>query len=301
MTEIFFRPMNRRSFIQTGLAAFGTLVTINTGCSPGLMKNDEKETRLALLADTHIDEDVENNYRGFYPYRNLEKVVPDIISYSPDGVLIAGDLARLTGQLGDYANLRKLLNPVAEKYPVFMALGNHDNRENFLKVFDETPGDKPDLKGKHVTIVKKASVRVIILDSLLYVNKVPGLLGKAQRQWLQDYLKESDETPTILCFHHSLSDGDGDLLDVPRLFRMIAPIRKVKAILYGHSHVYGFSEFEGIHLINLPAMGYNFSDSEPVGWVEARLRSRGGDFVLHAVAGNQDQDRSVTKLAWRKG
>ena len=26
--------------------------------------------------------------------------------------------------------------------------------------------------------------------------------------------------------------------DVPRLFDMIEPIRKVKAILYGHSHVY---------------------------------------------------------------
>jgi Icc protein len=301
MTEIFYKSMNRRSFIQTGLAAFGTLVTLNAGCSPGLMKNDEKETRLALLADTHIPEDVQNNYRGFYPYRNLQKVVPDLVSNSPDGVFIAGDLARLTGQSGDYANLRKLLNPVAEKTPVFMALGNHDNRENFLKVFDETPGDKPDLKGKHVVVVKKASVRLIMLDSLLYTNKVPGLLGKAQRQWLEDYLKECDETPTILCFHHTLSDGDDALLDVPRLFSMIAPIRKVKAIVYGHSHAYGFSEFEGIHLINLPAVGYNFNDSEPVGWVEARLGRRGGDFVLHAIAGNQDRDGSVMKLAWRKG
>jgi len=293
--------MNRRSFIQTGLAAFGTLVTLNAGCSPGLMESDEKQTRLALLADTHIPEDVENNYRGFYPYRNLEKVVPELVSNSPDGVLIAGDLARLTGQPGDYANLRKLLDPVAEETPVFMALGNHDDRQNFLKVFDDTPGDKPDLKGKHVTIVKKVSTRVIMLDSLLYTNKVPGLLGKAQRQWLEDYLKECDETPTILCFHHTLSDNDGDLLDVPRLFSMIAPIRKVKAIVYGHSHVYGFSEFEGIHLINLPAVGYNFNDSDAVGWVEARLGSRGGDFVLHAVGGNLDSDGSVTKLAWRKG
>jgi 3',5'-cyclic AMP phosphodiesterase CpdA len=301
MAEIFFRSMNRRRFIQTGLAAFGTLVTLNSGCGTDLMKKDEKQTNLALLADTHIPEDVENNYRGFYPYQNLEKVVPEIIAASPNGVFIAGDLARLTGESGDYANLKKLLNPVAEKTPVFMALGNHDNRENFLKVFDETPGEKPAVKGKHVTIVEKAPARLIMLDSLFYVNKVPGLLGKAQRQWLENYLKESDETPTILCFHHTLSDGDGDLLDVPRLFSMIAPIRKVKAIVYGHSHVYAYSEFEGIHLINLPAVGYNFNDSDPVGWVEARLTSRGGDFVLHAVGGNQDQDDSVTRLTWRKG
>jgi Icc protein len=301
MAEVFFRSMNRRRFIQTGLAAFGTLVTLNSSCRTGLIKTDEKQINLALLADTHIPADIENNYRGFYPYRNLQKVVPEIISTSPDGVLIAGDLARLTGESGDYANLKKLLSPVAEITPVFMALGNHDNRENFLKVFDETPGEKPDIKGKHITIVEKAPIRLIMLDSLLYVNKVPGLLGKAQRQWLKNYLIECDEKPTILCFHHTLSDGDGDLLDVPRLFSTILPVRKVKAIVYGHSHVYGYSEFEGIHLINLPAMGYNFSDSDAVGWVEAHIGSRGGDFVLHAVAGNQDQDGSVTKLTWRKG
>ena len=301
MADVFFRSMNRRSFIQTSLAAFGTLVTLNSGCGTGLMKKDEKQINLALLADTHIPEDVENNYRGFYPYRNLEKTIPDIISASPDGVFIAGDLARLTGESGDYDNLKKLLSPVAEKTPIFMALGNHDNRENFLKVFDETPGEKPAVKGKYVTVVEKAPIRIIMLDSLLYVNKVPGLLGKAQRQWLENYLKECDDTPTILCFHHTLSDGDGDLLDVLRLFNMIAPINKVKAIVYGHSHVYGYSEFEGIHLINLPAVGYNFNDSDPAGWVEARLTSRGGDFVLHAVGGNQDQDGSVTSLTWRKG
>jgi 3',5'-cyclic AMP phosphodiesterase CpdA len=301
MAEIFYNSMDRRSFIKTGLAAFGTLVTLNSGCSTSLIKPDEQPTKLALLADTHIPEDVENNYRGFYPYRNLQKTVPEIISASTDGVFIAGDLARLTGKPGDYANLKKLLSPVAEETPVIMALGNHDNRENFLKVFGQTPGDKPAIKSKHVTVVKKASMRMIMLDSLLYVNKVPGLLGKAQRQWLEKYLIESDETPTILCFHHTLSDGDGDLLDLPRLYSMIAPIGKVKAIVYGHSHVYRFSEFEGIHLINLPAMGYNFNDSDPVGWVEARLTSRGGDFVLHAIDGNKDRDGSVTRLTWRKG
>jgi len=281
--------MNRRGFIKTGLAAVGTLVTIGTGCSSGLKKNEKRPAQWAFLADTHIPEDVNNNYRGFFPYQNLQKVIPDIISASPDGVVIAGDLARLTGQLGDYANLKELLIPIAEKRPVFMALGNHDNRENFFKIFTKIPDVEPFVKDKHIIIVKRPPIRLIILDSLLYVNKVPGLLGKAQRQWLENYLKECDDTPTILCFH----------LDVPRLFSIIKPIRKVKAILYGHSHAYGFYEFEGIHLINLPAVGYNFSDAEPVGWVQANLTAKGGDFTLHAIAGNKDKDGSVKKLTWR--
>jgi 3',5'-cyclic AMP phosphodiesterase CpdA len=301
MAAIFYESMNRRNFIKTGLTAIGTVVTLNAGCSAGLTQKDkeQKAARWALLSDTHIPEDVNNNYRGFYPCRNLQKVVPDIIAAMPDGIAITGDLARLSGQPGDYANLKKLLDPLAQQRPVFMALGNHDNRENFLEVFDEIPGQKQPVKGKHVVVADKPPARLIILDSLLYVNKVPGLLGKAQRQWLQKYLTECDDTPTILCFHHTLGDGDADLLDLPRLYSVIEPFRKVKAIVYGHSHVYKFSQFEGIHLVNLPAVGYNFSDKEPVGWVEAALTARGGDFRLHAIAGNTSNDKAVTKLQWR--
>lgn len=299
MPEILFNSVDRRTFLQTTLAAAGTLVTMGAAKNFGSETKERQVARLALLADTHIPADVENNYRGFYPYQNLQKIIPDIVSALPDGVVIAGDLARLTGETADYANLKKLLSPLTEKTPIFMALGNHDNRENFLKTFDTIAGQKQAIKGKHVIVVQKAPIRLILLDSLLFTDKVPGLLGKAQRQWLQDYLSESDNTPTILCFHHTLEDGDDDLLDVLRLFRMIEPIQKVKAIVYGHSHEYGFSQYEGIHLINLPAIGYNFSDTEPVGWVEAHLRSQGGDFTLHVAGGNKDADSRVTRLTWR--
>ena len=285
--------------MKIGLATAGSVFVLGAGKSFGSDKNAKGTTHWAFVSDTHIPADVNDNYRGFYPYRNLKQIVPAITSVSPEGVTITGDLARLTGELGDYANLKKLVSPLAERTPVCMALGNHDNRDNFLKVFKENPGVKQPVKGKHVVVVNKAHARLIMLDSLLYANKVPGLLGKAQRQWLETYLNKCDDKPTLLCFHHTLGDGDGDLLDVPRLFRMIEPIRKVKAIVYGHSHAYGFSKFEGIHLINLPAVGYNFNDAQPVGWVEAHLRNQGGDFVLHAAGGNKELDGHVTKLTWR--
>jgi Icc protein len=299
MAELYYNSMNRRVFIKTGLGALAGLVALDTGKSFGLSRNEKEATRWAFLADTHIPEDVSDNYRGFYPYQNLQQAIPQILSVLPDGVAIAGDLARLEGKVGDYANLKKLLNPVAEKTPIFMALGNHDNRDNFLGLFKRTPGEKQPVGGKHVLVVKWPSIRLIILDSLFYVNKAPGLLGKAQRLWLEDYLGKCDDTSTILCFHHTLGDDDADLLDVLWFFDIIKPIRKVKAVLYGHSHEYGYSELEGIHLINLPAMGYNFRDTEPVGWVEALLTAKGGDFILHVVAGNEDKDGCVTKLKWR--
>lgn len=69
--------------------------------------------------------------------------------------------------------------------------------------------------------------------------------------------------------------------------------------MYGHSHEYAFSDYEGIHLINLPAVGYNFNDRDPVGWVEARLAGDGGEFILHAVGGNREMDGRATPLHWR--
>jgi len=300
-TVIHNTIINRRDFVKGGLAAIGAVVTLG-GCSLSGARQSRKEpvtAKWALLSDTHIPEDVNNEYRGFYPYRNLEKIVPDVISNAPDAVAITGDLARLTGKPGDYANLKKLLTPLAEQKRVFMALGNHDHRDNFLKTFDKLPAEKQPVSGKCVLVAETPPVRLIMLDSLLYTNKVPGLLGKAQRRWLAQYLKKSDDTPTILCFHHTLGDRDGDLLDLPRLYDMIKPIRKVKAIVYGHSHVYRFDKYEGIHLINLPATGYNFNDAHPVGWVEAKFTATGGEFILHATGGNTKQNGSEKHLRWR--
>ena len=291
--------ITRRDFLKAGFTAAGSIIAFGPANALAAPNNRREKTRWALLADTHIPEDVTDSYRGFRPCENLENAIPRIVTASPDGVVIAGDLARLEGKPGDYARLKELLAPLAGKAPIYMAPGNHDDRGNLLRVFDKAAG-RQNVPGKHVAVADGPPVRVITLDSLMFVNKTPGLLGKAQRQWLKDYLTACDDTPTILCFHHTLADGDGDLLDLPRLFEIVRPIRKVKAIVYGHSHVYGFSKYRGIHLINLPAMGYSFGDAHPVGWVEAVLTARRGIFTLHAVAGNKDNDGSVKKLNWRK-
>lgn len=301
MAAVFHPSINRRDFVKGGLAAFGAVVTLGGCASLGgrQTRKDPATARWALLSDTHIPEDVNNKYREFNPCQNLEKIVPEVIANSPDAAAITGDLARLEGKPGDYANLKKLLIPLSGQTPIFMALGNHDDRGNFQKTFDKLPGEKQSVSSKCVVVANTPPVRLIMLDSLLYVNKVAGLLGRAQRRWLEEYLKKSDNTPTILCFHHTLGDGDGDLLDLPRLYDIVRPVRKVKAIVYGHSHEYGFSRHKGIHLINLPATGYNFNDADPVGWVEAKFRAKGGDFILHATAGNTEQNSSEKHLTWR--
>ena len=140
---------------------------------------------------------------------------------------------------------------------------------------------------------------MILLDSLLYVNKVVGLLGKLQRSWLEMFLDSTAPMPTLLFVHHTLGDDDSDLQDVERMFDIIRPHSSVKAVLYGHSHRYQYGQRDGIQLINLPAVGYNFTDDQPVGWLEASLSAEGGAFTLHAIGGNRENDGQTVNLTWR--
>src|SRR5207247_5627143 len=112
---------------------------------------------------------------------------------------------------------KQLLAPLGEQTPVYIGLGNHDDREHFFKVFDDPSGTRQKISGKHVLVIERPSLRFVILDSLLYTNKVAGLLGKSQREWLGRFLGDSDGRPTILFVHHTLGGRDGALLDVQRL------------------------------------------------------------------------------------
>ncbi len=294
MPHLIYKPINRKTFLIKSIKIAGISMLPFSAYSTVLQGNNE-EVHFALLSDTHIPADPENNYRGFYPVQNLHKVIPNILSSNPAGVVINGDIARLSGEIEDYQNVQKLIAPISEKLPVYMTMGNHDNRDHVKKVFDL----KRVLDDQQVMVVETNPVRLLLLDSLLYVDKVAGLLGKNQRTWLASFLKQSDEKPTIIFVHHTLGDGDGDLLDADRLFSIINPQKKVKAVFYGHSHEFNFATLEGIHLINQPAVGYNFSDDQPIGWLQSIFTKKGVELTLQAFDGNLQQHGQKTSLKWR--
>ena len=262
-------------------------------------RSASQPARWAFLSDTHIAADPENNYRSHYPYRNLEKAFAQIASDLPEGIVVTGDIARLTGQMGDYENFRKLLMPSVSTRPIYLALGNHDSRTHFLDVFETAAGQAQAVKGKHIVTVDAGPARFVLLDSLFLTNETPGLLGKVQRTWLQRYLQTCDDKPVILFFHHSLRDEDGELLDAPRLLDLIQPIAKVKALVYGHSHEYAFSDHKGMHLIDLPASAT--TSTTVTQWAGSRCDwpVTAASFILHAVGGNREIDGRVTPLHWR--
>ncbi len=284
---------SRRGFLRSAMGGAAALIWRSNA------RGADDSVVWALAADTHVPEDPAHVARGFRIHDNMRRVVSEVGRARVSGLAIAGDLARTQGLAGDYQALRGLLEPVSARLPVVLGLGNHDDRANFRKAFANHPGKLAEVKGRHVLIVETPVVRMVVLDSLLYVNRTAGLLGKAQREWLEQYLRDAaDGLPVVLLVHHTLGDNDGGLLDTDRLMSIIKPHRSVKAIIYGHSHRYHYGEQDRVQLINLPAVGYHFSAEQPVGWVEAKFTREGAAMTLHAVAGNRADDGKTVTVRW---
>ena len=297
MPSIFSPLQDRRTFVRNGVL---TAASLSVGSLQNKLQgaSHPESYHLAILSDTHIPADVNNEYRGFKPWENLKRIVPDVVASNPQGALINGDAARLTGEVEDYVQLKELLSPVASKCPIYVGMGNHDDRAHFDQIIQPDASTKAEVDNKHVLVVEHPVVRIIQLDSLLYVNKVAGLLGKTQRAWLDQFLTESEAKPTVLFVHHTLGDNDGDLLDADKMFDILRPHSQVKAVFYGHSHTYVYGWREGKHLINLPAVGYNFSDAQPVGWMDGRFHKHGVELTLNAIGGNMSDHGKTVSLKW---
>ncbi len=297
MPAILYRPTDRRSFLKISALA-GAAWAVNGCVSLNKGAADAKELHLALLSDTHVPGDRINGSRGFNPWENLQRIVPDVVAARPEGVILNGDAARLEGKPEDYREVKALLQPVAAVAPVYISLGNHDDRQNLFQAFADRPGAKQPVEGKHVVVLEHDVARILILDSLLYTNKTAGLLGPNQRRWLETYLPTITDRPVVLFVHHTLGEGEGELLDVDRLFALLRSHPQVKAIFYGHSHVWELGARGPVKLVNLPAVGYNFRDQDPVGWVDARFQRSGVELTLRAIGGNRSGDGKTSAIRW---
>jgi 3',5'-cyclic-AMP phosphodiesterase len=285
---ILLTPSTRRHFLAAGAA---TLAARATPPAAG-------KARWAWLSDTHSPADPADSFRGFRPFDNLKQIVTHVLEGNFDGAYVNGDMARNRGTEAEYKTFRQLVAPLAEKTTLALGLGNHDDREQFLAAFTTPGGEKQPVNRKHVTSVRSGGVRMVFLDSAFVPGQVPGLLGKEQRTWLERVLG-TETAPVLLFVHHTLTDDDGALLDSDRFLKIATAHRNVKAVFYGHSHRYQLDIVDGLHLVNLPAAAYNFSDDQPVGWVEASLTKDGCDLTLHAVGGNRDGDAKTRSIAWR--
>lgn len=225
-------------------------------------------SKVVLISDIHICGEFKDGKPFKYPYNptSLNLRIDEILALKPlpANVIVFGDVAWDYGLEEDYRYAAKLLKPLEEAgIKVTLALGNHDRRAPFFKVFPEYAQTTP-VPGRAVSVVSLPDVDIVMLDSLAELpdlkpkqkTTVSGHVDDAQIAWLKEFLAKTDR-PVILGSHHPLKE-------MPALSDVITGSEKVAGYIYGHNHMWNkgvaiLRPRKGTHMVptvGLPATFY---------------------------------------------
>lgn len=298
---IHLPAISRRQFMVRSLAGGAALAL-----SPNLFAGEKRAdpNSWALLADPHLAADRGLVMRGVNMTEHFTTVAGELLALPerPAGVFILGDCAYNSGQAGDYRLVVDLLQPVrAAQMPVHLTVGNHDDRERFWDALPQEKAAQRPVADRQVALLRTERANWFVLDSLEKTLSTPGLLGKAQLDWLAGALDANPDKPALVLIHHNPGlSGNIGLKDTAALFEILRPRKQVKAYIFGHTHAWNVGQDEsGIHLINLPPVGYVFSPGLPEGWVHAILECAGIQLELRCVDHTHKSHGQVVKLEWR--
>ncbi|MGA2499986.1 MAG: metallophosphoesterase [Tepidisphaeraceae bacterium] len=318
--------MTRRRFL-TGSVAGVAAIALGEQCSLGVPDAQRDPDRMVLLSDIHIAMDPAKVERGMNMTQHLRQAVAEVLELEkserrPAAAIVNGDCAHHTGETGDYEAMLGLLAPLsAAGLPIHLAMGNHDQRPRFWAAVPyEKLGNgvaKRGMESRQALVVRSPRVDWVILDTLDKTNNTPGLLGREQIQWLKAVLDAPERAakPAIVMIHHDPivapvtrpTTGPAStqpakitgLVDTPALLEVVMPRKQVKALVFGHTHVWSIKELNGLHLVNLPTVAYVFNPAQPSGWVDCRISDQGMRLELHCLDAGHPKHGDVADLRWR--
>jgi len=222
---------------------------------------------------------------------------------SPQHVLIAGDCAYLTGQDNDYREYVRRIQPLmAAGLPLHMTIGNHDDRDRFWSALPREHSNANSKLRRQSSVITAPQANWFLLDSLNKTNTSPGELGSDQLEWLSAELDARADKPALVMLHHDpVRNGKpGSLADAEQLLSVTRPRRHVKALFFGHTHVWDVAQDpSGIHLINLPATGYTLFFRSFLGWVNCQVYTDGAALNVHTLDPKERENGQVARLKWR--
>jgi len=200
-----------------------------------------------------------------------------------DFCVIAGDLAD-EGEAEAYERLKEITGRIS--IPVYITLGNHDDRQTYLDVFG---ADKADETGNVQHVVDVKGYRVIVLDSS-EPGRVDGVIEPAQLDWLRDRLAEAADRPVIVVLHHNanalhISADDIKLLEDGPLIAVLKTHDDIRQVIAGHVHLTSTAMYHGIPFTTLAGGHYNvtFNVDNPA----ADFRRLAGPGQMAVVVGTE--------------
>ncbi len=247
-------------FLMVGVLVGGGLLPLRKGFAqnpvPVATSAPVDPNFIVLLSDLHLcgSEEVPEKYQG--DDVRATEMIDRILAMNPRpaAVLIFGDLASKSGDEVDYVLAKSLLSRLDEAgIPWRVAMGNHDNRSAFLKVFPEQ-ATLSELPNRHTFRFKTDRVDFLLLD-ILDDNDAPVRpLDDLQRNWLAERLQEAekDGRPVLVCSHYPM-----ELLVIDDILRD-APA--VVGCLQAHLHLWRTDDLDvtpedGSEKVTIPRVG----------------------------------------------
>ena len=233
------------------------------------------EICIVQISDTHVrmpDRLLKNNFDSNYALTRAIEII-NSENYTIDCLLITGDLVE-DGLEGEYANLKKILNRLNRKIPVFFCLGNHDDIDAFSRVFHD----------RFLQILNKSSMveinsldaeagmnycidfrvsKLIVLNSSVK-EEAWGKISSDTLDWLEKLLSNSVTDTNILALHHppvrcfsEVMDNIG-LKNSDELEEILLFHKNVQLIICGHVHRSILSSFAGSQIAFCPSVVFQY-------------------------------------------
>lgn len=207
---------------------------------------------IAQITDIHLG--FEPDSPSEFNRQRLDRALAALLAMDPrpDLLLATGDLTD-RGDADSYARLRDAVAGLP--FPVYMALGNHDERATFRTVFPQASFDDGFLQ----YVVETPPLRLLVLDTL-EEGRHGGAFCERRARWLSARLDEAPDARTLIVQHHPPVEAGIPWMNtdpaeawVARLAACLRGRDNVVGIVCGHIHRAMATRWEGLVVATCPS------------------------------------------------
>lgn len=218
-------------------------------CKKKAVKSDGEDWSFVVCSDPQM---------GLGVYRVLIKEMSEIVP-TPKAAFYCGDIMLRAGNEGEWINFRKYSEPVTKLMPLYIARGNHEGfgpaAEAMLHSWGQIPGDHL----YYSTQVGSASC--IVLDGDVTGEEMS--IAGEQLLWLHQQLDSAMNNaniPAVFIFIHRPLypqgvQASGPLCNNDELHQLFIEHPKIKAVFFGHDHIYNRYIKDGLTYITTGGAG----------------------------------------------
>ena len=229
------------------------------------------------LTDTHLLNSKEVLNKKF-AYQKLDELVKkiDILKDNEDFskldfIVVTGDLV-YEGAADDYKLLFELFDNEFNNIPLFVTIGNHDERELFYKTVKINPSNEELYLDYDVEL---ENYHLIFIDTS-ETGSHEGNLQESQINWLRSVLKVND-LPKLIFSHHPIIHHNNSFSNIDIDLKEIFSEHNIIGLFAGHIHHNSTTMEEGYlsHTADSACFGVKIESSE-----EYQFNNRTGYSVI---------------------